>query len=79
MKKTKKKQKTSEIFFFCFFTRAKDEAHFLKKIALVTKKCLVQGAFRKSPRATGNLSKYKAVREKLCTNFLISSIQKREL
>ena len=45
------------------FPRAKVEAHFLKTLAFVTKKCLAQGAFRKCPGATENLSKYTAVRE----------------
>ena len=45
------------------FPRAKVEAHSLKTLAFVTKKCLAQGAFRKCPRATENLSKYTAVRE----------------
>ena len=43
--------------------RAKVEAHFLKKLAFVTNKCLAQDAFRKCPRTTGNLSKYPVVRE----------------
>ena len=43
--------------------RAKVEAHFLKKLAFVTKKCLAQDAFRKCSRTKENLSKYAAVRE----------------
>ena len=50
-------------FFFCFFLRAKVEAHFLKKLAFVTKLCLAQGAFGKCPTTTEDLSKYTAVRE----------------
>ena len=34
--------------------RAKDEAHFLKKTAFVTNKCLAQDAFGKCPRTTEN-------------------------
>ena len=51
-------------FFFCFFPRAKVEAHFLKKLAFATKKCLAQGAFGKCPRTTENLSKYTTVMHK---------------
>ena len=43
--------------------RAKLEAHFLKKLAFVTNKCLAQDASRKCSRTTENLSKYTAVRE----------------
>ena len=50
-------------FFFCFFPRAEVEAHFLKKLAIATKKCSAQGAFREIPRIAENLSKYTAVRE----------------
>ena len=42
---------------------AKGEAHFLKNLAFVTNKCLVQDAFREWSRTTENLSKYTAVRE----------------
>ena len=48
-------------YFFCFFPRAKVEAHFLKKIAFVTRKCLAQSALGKCPRTTENLWKYTAV------------------
>ena len=65
--------------FFCFFPRAKVEAHVIKKFDFITKKCMAQGAFRKCPRRTENLSKYTAIREQLCTNFVISYIQKSEL
>ena len=41
--------------------RVKVEAHFLKKLAFVTNKCLEQDAFGESPRTTKNLSKYTAV------------------
>ena len=41
----------------------KVKAHFLKKLAFVTNKCLTQDAFEKCPRITKNLSKYTAVRE----------------
>ena len=43
--------------------RAKVEAHFLNKFALVANKCLAQGPFGKCPRTIENLSKYTAVRE----------------
>ena len=36
---------------------AKVEAHFLKKLAFVTNKCLVQDVFGKRLRTTENLSK----------------------
>ena len=42
--------------------RTKVQAHFLKKIAFITKKCLAQDIFRTCPRTTENLSKYTAVR-----------------
>ena len=41
---------------------AKVEAHFLKKLAFVTNKCLAQDVFGKCPRTTANISKYTAVR-----------------
>ena len=41
--------------------KTKVEAHFLKKLDFVTNKYLAQDAFRKCPRATGNLSKYTAL------------------
>ena len=44
----------------------KVKAHFLKKLAFVTNKCLTQDAFGKCPRITKKLSKYTAVREQLC-------------
>ena len=44
-------------------SKAKIEVHFLKKLALVTKKCLAQDAFGECPRTTENLSKYTSVRE----------------
>ena len=44
-------------------SRAKVKAHFLKKFAFVTNRCLAQDAFRKFPRTTENLSKYTAVRK----------------
>ena len=40
--------------------RAQVEAHFLKKLAFVTNKCLAQDVFGKCPRTTENLSKYTA-------------------
>ena len=43
--------------------RAKIETHFLKKLALVTNKCLAQDAFGKCPTTTENLSNYTTVRE----------------
>ena len=43
--------------------RTKVEAYFLKKLAVVTDKCLVQDAFGKCPRTTENLSKYTAIRK----------------
>ena len=43
--------------------RAKAKAHFLKKLAFVTKKCLAQDAFGKCPRTTESLSTYTAARE----------------
>ena len=43
--------------------RAKVEAHFLKKLAFVTNKCLAQDAFGKCLRTTENLSKYTMMRE----------------
>ena len=36
----------------------KVKAHFLKKLAFVTNKCLTQDAFGKCPRITKKLSKY---------------------
>ena len=35
----------------------KVKEYFLKKLAFVTNKCLVQNAFRKCPKTTENLSK----------------------
>ena len=43
--------------------RAKVEAHFLKKLAFVTNKCLAEDAFRKCPRTRENHWEYTAVRE----------------
>ena len=43
--------------------RAKVEAHFIKKLAFVTNKCLAQDAFGKCLMTTENLPKYTAVRE----------------
>ena len=43
--------------------RAKAEAHFLKKLAFVTNKCLAQDAFGECPVTTEKLLKYTAVRE----------------
>ena len=43
--------------------KAKVEAHFIKKLAFVTNKCLAQHVFRECPRTTENLSKYTAVCE----------------
>ena len=55
--------------------RDRVEARFLKKLAFVTNKCLAQDTFGKCPRTTENLSKYTAVREKLCAQiFLLSRI-----
>ena len=42
--------------------RAKVKAHFLKKLAFVTNKCLAQYAFEECPRTSEKLSKYTAVR-----------------
>ena len=47
---------------FCLNKLVKIEAHFLKKFALVTDKCLEKDVFRKRPRTTENFSKYTAVR-----------------
>ena len=44
-------------------SRAKAEAHFLKKLAFVTNKCLAQDVFGKCPLTTEKLLKYTAVRE----------------
>ena len=41
--------------------RTKVEAHFFKKLAFATSKCLVQDAFDECPRTTKNISKYTAV------------------
>ena len=38
--------------------RTKVEAHFLKKLAFVTNRCLAPDAFGKCARTTENLSKY---------------------
>ena len=43
--------------------RVKVDAHFLKKLAFVTNKCLAQNFFGKWPRATEKLSEYTTVRE----------------
>ena len=43
--------------------RATVEAHFLKELAFVINKQLVQDDFRKCPWTTESLSKYTAVRE----------------
>ena len=43
--------------------RGKVEAHFLKKLAFLTNKCLVQDAFGKCPTTKENLSKYTLVHE----------------
>ena len=51
--------------------RTKVEPHFLKKLAFLTNKCLAQDAFGKCPRTTGNLPKYKAVREQLCAQSYV--------
>ena len=45
--------------------RAKAEAHFLKKLAFVTNKCLAQDAFGECARTLESLSKYTAVRKEL--------------
>ena len=37
-------------------SKAKVEAHFLKKLTFVTNKCLIHDAFGKCPRTTENLS-----------------------
>ena len=55
-------------------SRAKVEAHFLKKLAFVTNKCLAQDAFGECPRITENLSKYTSVRELCAQIFLFSRI-----
>ena len=39
------------------------EAHFLKKLAFVTKKCLVQDAFGKCPTTVEDLLRYTVIRE----------------
>ena len=41
-------------------SRAKIEAHFLKKLVFVANKCLAQDAFGKCLRTIENLSKYTA-------------------
>ena len=43
--------------------RVKVEAHFLKKLAFVTNKCLAQDSFGICPWTTENVSKYTAVRK----------------
>ena len=53
--------------------RVKVEGHFLKKLASVTNKCLVQDAFCKFPRTTENLSKYLAVSKYLCAQIFLLS------
>ena len=53
--------------------RVKVEGHFLKKLASVTNKCLVQDAFCKFPRTTENLSKYLAVNKYLCAQIFLLS------
>ena len=53
--------------------RVKVEGHFLKKLASVTNKCLVQDAFCKFPRTTKNLSKYLAVSKYLCAQIFLLS------
>ena len=55
-------------------SRAKVEAHFLKKLTFVTNKCLAQDAFGECPRTTENLSKYTSVRELCAQIFLFSRI-----
>ena len=58
---------------FCLNKLVKIEAHFLKKFALVTNKCLEKDVFRKRPRTTENFSKYTAVRQYLCGQILLLS------
>ena len=56
-------------------SRAKVEAHFLKKLTFVTNTRLAQDAFRKCPKTTEDLPKYTAVLEQFCERiFLISRI-----
>ena len=43
--------------------RGKVAAHFLKKLAFATNKCLEQDVFGKCPRTAENVSKYTAIRE----------------
>ena len=43
--------------------RAKVAAYFLKKLAFVTRKCLVQGVFGECPRTIESISKYTALRK----------------
>ena len=43
--------------------RPKVKAHFLKKLAFVSDKCLSQNVFRECPRTTENLSNYRAACE----------------
>ena len=56
------------------YPKTKADAHFLKKLAFVTSKCLAQDAFGKCPRTTENLSKYTAEREQLCVQIVLSRI-----
>ena len=52
--------------------RTKVEAHFLKKLAFVTNKCLAQDVFGEYPRSTTeNLSKHTTVREWLCAQIFL--------
>ena len=52
--------------------RTKVEAHFLKKLAFVTNKCLAQDVFGECPRSTTeNLSKHTTVREWLCAQIFL--------
>ena len=55
----------------------KADAHFLKKLDFVTNNCLAQDDFGKCPRATENLSKYRALQLSqyivLCKYVLIIS------
>ena len=43
--------------------RAKGETGFLKKLVVITNKCLAQDTFAECSRTTENLSKYTAVHE----------------
>ena len=52
-------------------SRAKVEAHFLKKPAVVTNKCLGQDALGECPKITENLSKCTVVRELLCAQICL--------